>query len=325
MSRRGRPSGLRPRLAPSVLVVLAAVLVIGACATTLGRDELAVEYYNIGSAYFDLGELEKSARYLTRALDLSPELARASYNLARVYVLQGRYDRAFELLDTLLSRDPGNSLVLETIAFAHYLAGDLEEAAYWYDRALDVGPTDLDLLQNRATVAQEAGRHDLAVRFLRRAVDLADNRPQLALSLAESERELGRNDAAIEAYRAYLEGVATAEPGALLSYAEVLEAEEYYAAALDVLDRLVERDDAKADVRARASFVRGRILLAHAREQESGIEAIRAALRLGYADEEGVSDLLSAVPAETVPALRAVLIDADLLHPGAEPTPESDD
>lgn len=323
MSRRGRPSGLSSRRRPLVAAIVAAALVVGSCATTLGREELAVEYYNIGSAYFDLGELEKSVSYLSRALDLSPDLARASYNLARVYVLQGRYEPALELLDMLLSQDPANALVMETIAYTHYLTGELGPAAEWYDRALVLSPTDLDLLQNRATVAQESGHHETAVRLLRRALDLADNRPQLSLRLAEAERALGRYDQAIDAYRAYVDSVSTPDPEALLGYAELLESEEYYAVALDVLDGLVERDGVDSELLARAHFASGRILLAHAREEDRGLDTIAAALELGFADAAAAAGLLDVVPAESVPAIRAALTDAGLLEPG-DPTPRED-
>lgn len=316
MSRRGGRARRVSRRRSSFAAIVTVVLVAGACATTLGREELAVEYYNIGSAYFDLGELEKSASYLSRALDLSPDLAGASYNLARVYVLQGRYERALELLDTLLSRDPDNALVMETIAYAWYLTGEFELAAEWYDRALDLSPTDPDLLQNRATVAQETGHHEVAVRLLRRALEVTENRPHLWRRLAAAERSLGRYDAALDAYRSYVDAVAVPDPEVLLDYAELLESEEYYAIALEVLGRLVERDEEDSGLLARAHFARGRVLLAHAREEDRGIDAIGAALRLGFADQEAAVDLLNVVPPDSVPALRAVLIDAGLIEPG---------
>ncbi len=323
MSRRVRravPSSRHRRLIAGIAAV---ALAAGACATTLGREELVVEYYNIGSAYFDLGELDKSVSYLSRALDLSPDLARASYNLARVYVLQGRYEPALELLDTLLSQDPSNALVMETIAYTHYLTGELGPAAQWYDRALDLSPTNLDLLQNRATVAQERGDHELAVRLLRRALDLADSRPQLSRHLAEAERALGRYDRAMEAYRVYVDGVSTPDPEALLGYAELLESQEYYAVALEVLDRLVERDGVDSELLARAHFANGRILLVHAMEEDRGLESLAAALELGFADEDAAADLLDVAPPESVPAIRAALTAAGLLEPD-DSTPRED-
>ena len=251
----GRLGRLGTRLAVIPIIVLATV----ACASTLSRDELAIEYYNIGAAYFDLGQLDKSSTYLTRAIDLSPRLARASYNLARVYVLQGRYELATDLLNQLLADDPENTLVMATLAYAAYLAGDPEQAARWYDRALARNPTDLDLLQNRATVAMDEEDYASAAALLRRAVDLSDERPVAFLRLAEAERALGNDEAAIAAYRRYLGRTPAPKPDALFGLADVLEAQEYYADALDTLERITADQNVDSAVRGRAHFRRGRL------------------------------------------------------------------
>ena len=301
----------------SVITIVA--LAIVACASTLSRDELAIEYYNIGSAYFDLEQLDKSATYLTRAIDLSPGLARASYNLARVYVLQGRHESAIDLLDDLLAEDPGNTLVMSTIAYTYYLEGDPEQAARWYDRALSLSPTDLDLLQNRATVAMDEGDYAVAATLLRRAVDLTDERPVAFLTLARAERALGNDEAAIAAYRQYLGRTPTPSPGALFGLAEVLEAQEYYADALDSLERITADEGVDPAVRSRAHFRRGRLFLTMARDEEFGMDSVRAALDLGFDNADDAAALLASAPPAVVDELRALFVSVGLLGPEGVP------
>lgn len=283
------------RAGRSLVLLVAAVVAIvsvSGCTTTLSREELATEYYNIGSAYFELNELDKSATYLARAIELSPELARASYNLARVYVLQRRHDEALELLDILLSEDPDNVLVMETIAYVYFETGDLAAAAEWYDRALEGSPSDVDLIENRAVVALEQSNHERAAELFRRAIDIDPTRPGVYRALAESERELGDIDAAFRAYESYLDAASTPDPAVLLDYGRLLEDAEFYADAIGVLEQVSDISDASREIRARAQFARGRLLITKAEEVQPGIDAIRAAVSLGFDDSDAVRRLL---------------------------------
>ncbi len=308
-------------LAP-VVAVLAIAISFSGCTTTLSREELATEYYNIGSAYFELNELDKSATYLARAIELSPELARASYNLARVYVVQRRYDEALKLLDLLLSEDPDNVLVMETIAYVYFETGDLVASALWYDRALEGSPSDVDLIENRAAVALERSDYERATELLRRAIELDSTRPGAFRVLAESERELGDIDAALRAYERYLETVSVPDPEVLLEYSELLEGEQFYADAIAVLERVPDIADATPEIQARAQFARGRLLITKAEEVQPGVDAIRAAVSLGFDATEAVRELLDDIgPSESGEAMpRAELVslfrEAGLLEAG---------
>lgn len=287
------PHGPPPTGVLVLAVTVAAVLALAACTTTLSREELATEYYNIGSAYFDLGELEKSATYLSRAIELSPQLARGSYNLARVYVLQERYDDALALLDRLLAEDPENSLVIETIAYAHYEAGDLAQAAEWYARAERTNPADPQLLRNRAAVELELGDAEAALAALRRALELDADDPALALELARAERLAGNATASLDAYERHVELADSPGADALLEYAALLEEEEYYADAIEVLAGAPDAAGTQPTQQALAHFERGRLLLTEAQETEGGIDAVRTAISLGFDDAEAFASLLA--------------------------------
>ncbi|MFP4115530.1 MAG: tetratricopeptide repeat protein [Spirochaetota bacterium] len=318
MTRTGR--ALRALAALSVLAV-------GACATMLSREELATEYYNIGTAYYELDQLDKSATYLSRAIELEPELARASYNLARVYVLQERHDEAIALLERLLEEDPNNALVMETLAYANYEAGRLDAAAEWYDLALEISPTDVDLLTNRATVALGLGNARDALVALRTALEYADD-PELFLRVARAEDAAGNAGDALAAYREYVDAVESPPPAALLEYAEVLEREEFYAEALDVLGNLAESREATPDEQAGAHFARARLLLTEAEEAEIGLEALRAAVGGGFSDSEAASALLENEDLTARPDVESILEEAGLLEdgePGEEPVESESD
>jgi len=286
-----RPARRCPARLAVAFVVVVSVSVSG-CTTTLSREELATEYYNIGSAYFELDELDRSATYLARAIELSPELARASYNLARVYVLQQRHDDALELLDALLSEDPDNVLVMETIAYAHFEMGDVVAAAQWYERALDRSPSDVDLIENLAVVALEKEDYERAAELLGQAIEIAPMRAGVYRTLAETQRELGDTESAVRAYENYLDINAEPEARELIEYSELLEDVQFYADAIAVLERVASMEESPRELQARAQFARGRLLITKAEEAQSGVDAIRAAVSLGFTDSDGIRDLL---------------------------------
>ena len=299
-------------LSPAALIMLLLTLFSG-CTTTLTRSQLAVEYYNIGTAYFELGDLAKSASFLSRALELDESLAQASYNLARVHVLRGEYEAAVELLDTLARSDPDNVLIIETLAYARFLDGDMAGAATLYDQALEVSPADLDLLLNRAAVAELSGDNAGAASLLRRAYQVDPEDPTVILRLARAEVTAGERAAAIEHYDIYLE---TNEDDWLARFelAGLYVDAEYYGLALTQLELVVDGVTGNDDLRGQAAFLRAQVLLTAAEEEDEGIRSLQTAISLGYSDSDAIADLLAAPNLVGRDRVEALLSEAGLLE-----------
>lgn len=285
------------RLLSSALVGLALLLGFSSCATTMDRSELAVEYYNLGTAYLDLGDFERSADYFSRALELDESLARASYNLARVYVVQGRYDDARNLLESLREQEPQNTIVLETLAYVAYSEGDAERALDYYDSVLQIDPGNINAIYNSALISFESDDPERSVVLLRRGRETDPEDTGMLGLLARVENQLGNTDDAIGALED-LRDLGAADPESTLLLASLYEEIERYDRALEELDTLVGTGDEA--VVAEAQFLRARILLTAAEEVEEGLLALAAALDAGYADTESLGSLLEdpALPSE---------------------------
>ena len=52
---------------------VAALLLGAGCATDFSREQLAAEYFNLGTGYLELGEPQQAAGYFRRGLELRPE------------------------------------------------------------------------------------------------------------------------------------------------------------------------------------------------------------------------------------------------------------
>ena len=81
---------------------------LASCASGVPEKDVAPLYYNLGNAYFELGELDRAVESYLKAIELDESLARASFNLAKVYVEKNQLDKASRILEELLTEDPEN-------------------------------------------------------------------------------------------------------------------------------------------------------------------------------------------------------------------------
>lgn len=286
------------------ITIAAFLIILTGCTTTVTRGELAAEYYNLGNAYFELGDLERSAEFLLRAVELDPSLNRASYNLARVYIERGLFGRAEELLADLADQDPENVDVIATLAYLAYAEGNLEESAAHYRRAIEANPGSSDLLYNLGTVELELGDSHSAFGHYSQALRLAPNDAATLKGLARSEIALERGVEAIEHLEAYLR-IESDDNQARLQLAGLYERDERFDRALERLDQIIDADD--RSLTATALFRKASILLTAAEEPAAGIETLRDAFEAGYLVEEEVEAL--AERTDSGDAVRALWAD----------------
>jgi len=274
----------------SLTGIVLAVTLVTACTTTADRTELATEYYNLGNAFLELGDLERSAVYFSRALELDESLARASYNLARVYVLQNRYQDAIDILLGLRAEDETNTVVLETLGYAYYSLGDSTTAGGFYQDVLDIDPANGNALYNLARIERDTGNLATALDLLERAVELNPDDTEALALLATVAGESGDSERATASLELLRES-GSAPPESMLALADLYRDAERYDKALEVLDELVSRSDARA-VLPVAQFDRAFILLTAAEEPASGLAALQDALTAGFSDQERIAELV---------------------------------
>ncbi len=88
----------------------------------ISADALAL----LGNTYRQMGELEKSAAYLEKALSYDPKHVQALFGLGRTRMVQGQYDKAIELLQQALENG-GRKAIRADIALALHLQEAPEE------------------------------------------------------------------------------------------------------------------------------------------------------------------------------------------------------
>ena len=282
----------RRRCRRSLCCAVAALVLSAGCATDLSRDRLATEYFNLGTGYLELGEPERAAGYLERALELQPDAAAARFNLAVALMELDQAAAAAPHLDLLLAADPENVRVLELQAANHQRRGRSGDALVVYGTLLRLQPQHPAARYNAAILLWSLGEADAAAAELRALLlhDSDDHEARYNLGLLLAEQ--GSPEEAAEVLAAYLEAV----PGdidALLTLAGVETRRHRYAAALHAYDDAAALLPAADSRQVELAFERAVILLTAVQDPGAGLAALAQALEAGFRDRERLAALLA--------------------------------
>jgi tetratricopeptide (TPR) repeat protein len=267
---------------------LSAVLTVGGCATDTRGREIALEYFNLGNAYLELGKLDQAARAFESALRMDPGLARADYNLAIAYVRLGRTGEAADILDRLVTDDPDNVSILLASGWALHEAGRDEDALARYDAAARLAPENQDALYNAGLLLWAEGRVREAADRFTSLLAISPGDADVLFNLGSLQLALDDPEQAAEYLGRYVEHKPQDAEGLLL-LASAWERQRQFSRALEAYDRIVAADAKSAS----AWFGRARLLLTVVEDPDRGLQDLRRALEAGFADKAAITALLA--------------------------------
>ena len=282
-------SGRLNRLFWGINFFLLSLLLIS-CQSSPVREELARDYYNIGNAYFDLGEYEKAVEYYDRSLELDPGINQAVFNLARTNIETGRYKKSLKLLSQLKVKDPENIMVLEMMAFTYYKMEEIDLASEYYRKILDINLYSKRALYNLSLIEKEEGRLTASRSYLERLLEL-DDKQEYRILLAELAVAEGDRDEAIALYESLLLEDNTPYDVYVALKDLYIETEQYFGVS-EMFDQLLNTPEGQ-EARKDLLFERCRIEFLYLDDIISAQENLIQALDLGYGREDRASlDLL---------------------------------
>ncbi len=288
--------------------------VLWGCASN-ARHNLAVEYYNLGNAYYKIKDFGKAIEFFQKSIEQDPELLHAHYNLSLALIQQGRGAEANEALAEILKKDPDNTAVLQIIGYSLYVQGKGEEALEIFDRILELQKNDLNALYNRAIVLWQLNKKLEAERSFRELLALvsADNEdlyPDTLFNLGKLLLEIGNQDEAVKFLEEYVEWRSDDIEG-LGILAKAYREEESYAKALRTYERILSLNEKQPDI----WMDKAEILLTKVEDPLLGLEAVDQAITLGFSDKKRLKNLLEDPGLVEKEALKGVLEHWDLLPP----------
>lgn len=306
-------TGVRtPLRTPALLAGLAATwfVVAGCAGTTITTADLAREYFNLGNAFFELGDLERSYVYYQRALELSTALPAASYNLARLYVERERYDDALKVLEELAVADPDNALLMETEAYALFRAGRRAEALERYRVLLARYPARVSARYNAAVILRDEEQFVEAYNMLEPAVVLVPQDGELLWLLGELAFGADLLEEALRAAELHL-AIAESDPAQLMRLARRYVEWGYDLPALDPLLSLASNRDHGAEAGYYLALVHFRSM----QEFDLGLRFLKESLAAGYNDLSRLADLRAYLTEEELVFVTTAYAEAGLVVP----------
>jgi tetratricopeptide (TPR) repeat protein len=265
-------------------------LLAAACASSPEAEDLAVDFYNLGNAYFDQGDYAKAGEMYTRALNLDPSLAKGEYNWSRALIETGEYDQALAILDELLTQDPQNLILLRAKAYALYLQGEVEPAIETYQGILEIDPGDANSAYNLGIILEDQERLSEAVRWMEAYRQLGDEAKVLD-KLGRLYAQLGDQPNAREIWL-LMDEKGAAGYDEYFGLGDLSVQEEDWGLAVDYFEKAFPKAGDRREELAQLLFDTGVIYIREIINLEKAQEMFGRALSTGFSDGQQVASLL---------------------------------
>ena len=279
------------RRARAICCAGVALLLGAGCATDVSREQLAAEYFHLGTGYLELGEPQQAADYFQRGLELRPDADDTRYNLALALLELGAANAAAGHLAVLLAADPGNVRVLELQAISDERRGRLGDALATYRRLLQVQPEHTTARYNAAVLLWALGELPAAEAELRTVLRYDPDDHPARYRLGALLAQTGPPEEAARVLGEYLEAVPD-DGEALATLAQVERQRGRFETALEAYGSAAELLPADDNRQAEVAFERAWILLAALEDHGAGLAALTRALENGYRDLDRLTELL---------------------------------
>ncbi len=276
-----------------LFITLAAICMLGACATT---GPMGDEYFSIGMAYFDVGKFAQSEKWLLKAQGFPKNRHASLYNLGRIYFETKRYGESIQAFDELLELDPENILALKSAAFVRIKVGTgeaLAQALSLYEKVVALVPDSTDSGYNYALVLFTLKEYGRAETVLMGLPETLQETGEALLLLARAQKAIGKAES-IDSYEAWLDE--WDEPKVMVEYAEACESAGFFARAVEAYDMVFESIESGSKGAAELNkdgalrFRKSRALMASGSEE--GLVELDSAVSDGFKDAEQLENLL---------------------------------
>ena len=132
------------------------------------REFQAIQFCNLGVAWYENGDYEKAIECYNRSVSLSPDFVEAFNNLGVAYAKQGDYGKAIECYTEATRKNPYYATPFSNIGVAFYRMGYLQEAVGYFEKAIEADPKYKRAYSYKVTVLMKKGDYKTAFKFIKR-------------------------------------------------------------------------------------------------------------------------------------------------------------
>jgi len=303
--------GMKPlRALAAALLLLSLLVLLAGCATSAGAKVIASDYYNIGNAFFDLGQYDKAVLYYQSALRVDPSMVKADYNLALTFVRMKRNDDAVAILKRLLSSDQKNTTIMAALGWAYHQAGKDADALAQYDILLALSPADQNAWYNSGIILWKLDRKPEALVRFRKVLAIAADDTDALYAAGSILLSMDDPQGSADMLSRYVDKKSD-DVDAWYLIAAGAERLHKYSRALEAYDRIISLDPKQGA----AWFGETRLLLSVVEDPQKGLDALGKALAAGFKDRDAIKALLASPQLLEKDKVEAALKEKDLLPP----------
>ena len=164
------------------------------------KNYSAVDYYNLGFLYEQVGGKDEAMRFYAKAVEKQPDYAQALFNLANLYRDAGNYKVAMALYSRLVHFHPKYALGYLNIGVIFNALGDQQKARRLYLKVIDLDPSNGDAYFNLGYLSESQGELREAINYYEKAVEVAPKNAEAYYNLGNVYASLGQNGEAIASY-----------------------------------------------------------------------------------------------------------------------------
>ncbi len=126
----------------------------------------AVQFCNLGLAWYESGDYAKAIELYKRAIELNPVYAPAFNNLGVAYAKQGRFDQALRCYKKATEIDPDYATAFNNIGVAFFKLNDWQKATEYFEKAVDADPDYDRAYSYKAAALMRKGERNKALKVL---------------------------------------------------------------------------------------------------------------------------------------------------------------
>ncbi len=160
----------------------------------------AVDYFNLGFLYEQVGGKEEAMRFYTKAVQMKPDYRQALYNLAKLYQSAGNYKVASGLYGRLLHFHPKFALGYLNMGMIFDALGDKPRARQFYLKTIALDPNNGDAYFDLGYLSESQGELREAINYYEKAIEASPKNAEAYYNLGNVYAGLGQNGEAIALY-----------------------------------------------------------------------------------------------------------------------------
>ncbi len=127
----------------------------------------AIQFCNLGVAWYKNGDYTMAIKHLKRALMLNPSYAVALNNIGAAYAKQGKFGVAVECYKKAIDINYNYATAFSNMGVAFYRLGSFQDSVGYFEKAIEVDPEYEKAYDHKMIALMKRGEYTKAFEFLR--------------------------------------------------------------------------------------------------------------------------------------------------------------